>query len=115
MRRAWVWMAVVGLACSGGDGGDATGDDDDGAGVPTCEALCEQIETACGADDFCVEECTKDADNAASCDQEAEWEAMLDCCDGADFAPYCPEEDGFDPCQSGACGDLRPSGAASGC
>jgi len=115
MTRA-MWMVVLALGCSGGgkDGGD---DDDDDGTTPgaTCEELCSQIEDACGADDRCVEECTKDQGNAESCDEGDEWGALLDCCDGADFAPYCADEDGFDPCQSGACDDLRPDGARSGC
>lgn len=85
--------------------GPATGTD--------CEAACARISATCEDAAGCTSECEDDQANAASCGQQAEWEALLECCATADLAPFCDES--FDTCQKGACADLRPSGAAGGC
>jgi hypothetical protein len=79
----------------------------------TCEATCARISATCEDAAGCTSECEKDQANAASCGQQGEWEALLQCCAAADFAPFCDE--GFDACQKRACADLRPEGAADGC
>lgn len=83
-----------------------------------CAALCDAIVSGCAGEDIdpneCNAECAKDQANAVSCGEDAAWAAMLDCCAGADFGPFC-SEGGFDACQKGVCEDLRPAGAADGC
>jgi hypothetical protein len=87
-----------------------------GPGGGTCASVCDQIVADCSsplAD--CVAECEQDEANADSCGESAEWQTMLDCCEAVgDFSAFCAES-GFDPCQSAACQDLRPPGAANGC
>jgi hypothetical protein len=72
-----------------------------GGGGATCESLCAQIAASCGPDDKCIRECTDDSAEAAAKGLAAEYAAMMQCCDGKDFAPYCAS-DGFDPCQTGS-------------
>ncbi len=79
----------------------------------TCEAACARISATCEDSAGCTSECEEDQANAASCGQEAEWQALLQCCATADLGPFCDES--FDTCQKGACAELRPSGAADGC
>lgn len=86
-------------------------------GAPTCDEICARYGTDCSSKSKgCTGECERDRENAASCGQADEWQAMMQCCaemslEGADVAS-CD----FDTCQGGgACGALRPSGAADGC
>lgn len=105
--RAWILTTSLALTACGGTSGS------DGGGA-TCESLCTSIEADCGADEKCLRECQQDQANAASCGDEDAWQALLDCCDGEDFAAAC-DEDGFDPCQGAVCEDLRPDSARAGC
>ena len=109
-------VLVPGSSGNGGSGGEGQGGAGGGSSQATCESLCNAIAGDCASDyQACLDECVNDEGNAASCDQEVEWQAMLDCCELVDdYAPYCGEG-GFDPCQKGACEELRPSGAAAGC
>lgn len=113
MFRSTLFFTLI--ACSGGSNDGGTDDSSPTSAGATCASLCEQIEGTCGADEKCVEECERDEENAASCGEEADWSALLDCCDGGDFSSYCADEDGFDPCQKGVCEDMRPPGATAGC
>lgn len=71
-------------------------------GSATCESLCTAIASDCGADAKCVRECTDDLAESSERNKRAEYEAMMQCCVGKSFAAHC-DEDGFDPCQKGAC------------
>jgi hypothetical protein len=85
-------------------------------GSADCAGACAKVASDCPAADSssCVTECEQDQANAASCGEQAAWDAMLLCCQQTNLVDFC-DEGGFDPCQKGACEDQRPAGAADGC
>lgn len=125
--RDWRWthilMAAMTLGCFSSGGGGIAGEGAGGSSAfespapsgASCSSLCSQIAADCGSPvSDCTDECNQDQGQSASCGESSEWSELLSCCNGADFTPYC-DEDGFDPCQKGACAELRPAGAADGC
>lgn len=118
-------MATVDEVDSGGaydDSLDTTSDviepeelhADAGARQPDCTSVCTPLVEGCGGTlEDCVDECERDAAHSASCGQQGEWSALLDCCSEASWAGC--DEQSFDACQKDACGSLRPEGAAEGC
>ncbi len=96
------------MGCSDDSTADGGSDGSSGGGDATCASLCQEIEGECGADPECMTECTSDQEDADMCGASSEWQSMMNCCKGADFAPHCGES-GFDPCQKGACESMRPA------
>jgi hypothetical protein len=88
-----------------------------GGAMGTCKSVCARIVKSCQGivTSECEAECEKDQANSASCNQQVEWQSMLDCCEmKTDFLAHCSTGK-FGPCEKGVCKQLRPSGAAQGC